>query len=176
MKFIRYSYLSPKAKVSRSLTHGHGVFAARKIKKGEIAAIWGGLIMTSGSLKKNKKFLTDQGFSESVQVSDNHYLTGVGLPGPMEDVDYFNHSCSPNIGIKGQIILVAMRNISAGQELTLDYAMIETRDARLNIKCQCGSKKCRGKITKDDWKRKDLQKKYKGYFPWFIEEKIKKFK
>jgi len=36
---------------------------------------------------------------------------------------FLNHSCEPNVGILGQIIFVAMRNIDSGEELTIDYAL-----------------------------------------------------
>lgn len=34
---------------------------------------------------------------------------------------YTNHSCDPNIGLQGQIVFVAMRDIAAGEELTHDW-------------------------------------------------------
>lgn len=33
---------------------------------------------------------------------------------------FLNHACEPNVGIQGQIVFVAMRNVAAGEELTLD--------------------------------------------------------
>jgi len=30
---------------------------------------------------------------------------------------FSNHSCDPNIGVQGQIVFVALRQISAGEEL-----------------------------------------------------------
>lgn len=85
---------------------------------------------------------------------------------------FINHSCEPNVGVSGQIMYVAMRRIKPGEELTLDYAMID--DAFFRMKCQCGSKNCRGVITGKDWKRKDLQKKYGEHFAWFILQKIRR--
>jgi hypothetical protein len=84
---------------------------------------------------------------------------------------FLNHSCEPNVGVSGQIMYVAMRNIRSGEELTLDYAMID--DAPIRMKCGCSSPRCRGIITGKDWKRKDLQKKYGDYFAWFILQKIR---
>ena len=126
-------------------------------------------------LEKLDENIKKQDIAESIQVSENHYLTKINLPNHIEEVDFFNHSCTPNLGIQGQIILVAMRDINLGEELTFDYATIEIQD-KDNVKpfkCNCGSKNCRNIITRDDWKRKDLQKRYKGYFNWFIEEKLK---
>ncbi len=36
---------------------------------------------------------------------------------------FMNHSCNPNVGYKGQITFVAMRNIRTGEELAFDWAM-----------------------------------------------------
>ncbi|HTQ89004.1 MAG TPA: SET domain-containing protein [Streptosporangiaceae bacterium] len=44
----------------------------------------------------------------------------------MQDAEYepvmlfINHSCEPNVGFAGNIVLVAMRDISPGEELTTD--------------------------------------------------------
>jgi hypothetical protein len=38
--------------------------------------------------------------------------------------------------------------------------------------CNCGELNCRGEITASDWKIKELQIKYKGYFSYYVEKKI----
>lgn len=86
---------------------------------------------------------------------------------------FLNHSCSPNVGVRGEITFVAMRDIKVGEELTIDYAMIENEDYP-EMKCNCGARNCRKVITGKDWKRKDLQKKYGKYFSAFLLEKIGK--
>src|SRR5262249_46311273 len=85
--------------------------------------------------------------------------------------DYFNHSCDPNAGFRGQIEIVAMRNIAPGEQITFDYAMCLT--ARFgDMTCLCAAAACRGKITGDDWKAPELQRRYHGYFQPYIERKI----
>ena len=83
---------------------------------------------------------------------------------------HLNHSCDPNLGIQGQIVFVALRDIEKDEELTFDYAM--TDDENYEMECNCGSRQCRGTITGKDWMRKDLQNKYDGYFSWFTQRKI----
>ena len=34
-----------------------------------------------------------------------------------------NHSCEPNVGMGGNVLLVSMRDIAAGEELTIDHAL-----------------------------------------------------
>jgi hypothetical protein len=38
---------------------------------------------------------------------------------------FINHSCDPNVGFAGDIVLVAMRDIRQGEELTADYALFD---------------------------------------------------
>jgi hypothetical protein len=50
-----------------------------------------------------------------LQIEEGLYLEA---PLPLEPSDCFNHSCEPNVGFTGQIGLLAMRDIHAGEELT----------------------------------------------------------
>ena len=64
-----------------------------------------------------------------------------------------------------------MRDIQAGEELCHDYAM--ARSLTYELKCRCGSNLCRGIVTGEDWKRKDLQSRYGDYFSSYLLRKIK---
>ena len=56
-----------------------------------------------------------------------------------------NHSCDPNTGFSG-LDVVALRDINTGEELTIDY--VTFCDQHMPpFDCQCGSPKCRGRIT-----------------------------
>jgi uncharacterized protein len=83
---------------------------------------------------------------------------------------HLNHSCEPNLGLQGQIVYVALRDIGFDEELTFDYAMND--DEPYEMKCRCGTVSCRGTITGVDWKRPEIQRKYDGYFSWFIQRRI----
>jgi hypothetical protein len=85
---------------------------------------------------------------------------------------FINHSCTPNVGIRGQIIFVALRDISAGEELTYDWAMEENRPDR--TRCRCGTRRCRRVLTGQDWKIPGLQRRYRGYFSSYLAEKIRR--
>lgn len=169
-----FSYLTPKAKVRSSSIHKKGIFAKKLIKKGEIISVSGGYIIEKREyknlLKKDSKFFR----AYVTKVADGFYL-GCFKKKDLEDEDFFNHSCNPNAGFKGQIVMVAMRDIKPGEEITYDYAMTDS-DRRDYFKCHCGAKNCRKVITGKDWKKSTLQRKYQGYFSWHIQEKIKKLK
>ena len=83
---------------------------------------------------------------------------------------HLNHSCDPNLGVQGQIVFVALRDITAGEELTFDYAM--TDDEPYEMECNCKTPVCRKVITGQDWMQKKVQLKYNGYFSWFIQRRL----
>jgi uncharacterized protein len=83
---------------------------------------------------------------------------------------YSNHSCNPNLGMRGEITFVAMRDIRAGEELTHDWAM--TDDDEYSVECKCRAPNCRKILTGKDWERRDLQKRYAGYFSAYLADKI----
>ena len=167
-----FSWMNPKLEVRKTEERGDGVFAQKNIKKDELMAVFGGYVLTLEEENKLTEGLTDTG----VQIHDNFVLTSKESK---EDSDYFNHSCNPNVGFKGQIFLVAMRDIEPNEEVAFDYAMVlygNNESDEYGFKCLCGSKNCRGHITEDDWKIPELQKKYDGYFQYFLQEKINKAK
>jgi SET domain-containing protein len=154
------------------LLDGKGVFAIKPIKKGEIISIWGGVIVSEKEFKRllRKSFKNIEHYA--TEVAKGFYLIS-SRNGRLEDDDFFNHSCNPNAGIKGHILMVAMRNIKKGEEITYDYAMTDAGSFS-SFRCKCGAKNCRKIITSCDWKNPLLQKKYKGYFSWYVQDKIDK--
>ena len=162
------SYISPKAIVKPSPIQGKGLFAGEPIQKGEIVCIKGGHIFDRQMLQEVSGSL---GPAE-IQIAEEFFI------GPLSDAEregsmiFSNHSCDPNIGVQGQIVFVAMRNIQAGEELTHDWAT--TDDDTYQMACNCGTENCRKVITGQDWRRKDLQEKYRGYMSWYLQEKLRK--
>lgn len=89
-----------------------------------------------------------------------------------EPNDCFNHSCDPNLGFLGQVGLVAMSDIEAGEEVTFDYAMSDGEPYD-EFDCYCGLSNCRKKITGSDSKLPELWKRYNGYFSPYLARRIK---
>ena len=83
---------------------------------------------------------------------------------------YSNHSCDPNLVVRGEISFVAMRDIHPSEELTHDWAM--TDDDDYSVECNCGAPNCRTILTGKDWQRPDLQRCYAGYFSTYLTRKI----
>jgi len=162
-----FSWLTKKAQKAK-ISHGYGILAIQKIKKGERVIVFGGYVMNI----KQFKALPERMKSLPFQVADDLYF-GLSRISEIEEADYLNHSCEPTCGFSGEITIIALRDIKKGEEITIDYAMCLTSKEIPAMKCFCGSKWCRGKIRTYDWKRKDLQKRYKGFFVPFLEKKIK---
>ena len=169
------SYLSPKAKVKRSKIHKFGLFAIKLIKKGEIVGIKSGHIIDKKTFEKLGGFENIEVGYSALQIADNFFLVALKKQEYKDITMFVNHSCNPNVGIFGNVISVAMRDIRSGEELTGDYAMWMNYPSYKMI-CSCNKKNCRKIITGEDWKQSKLQKKYKGFFSMYIQKKINKFK
>jgi uncharacterized protein len=157
------SYITPKArKGSASTIAGRGLVAVEPIAAGELVAIKGGHIVTTEAVRA----LPERLQNSEIQISDGFSLVA------LEEAEYepvmlfLNHSCEPNVGFAGNIVLVAMRDVDAGEELTTDYALFDDYDGAME--CHCGTASCRGTIGGRDWQRADLQRKYGSYFSTYL--------
>lgn len=166
-----HSIVSSKCKVEKNKLREWAVFASGNIKKGELIALWGGVIYSAKDVKNlSKKY--PHFATHTVSVFKGYYLGPVNTDDKFDDAEFFNHSCDPNIGIKGQIILVARRDIKKNEELCFDYDTTESTSIG-SFKCNCGTKYCRKLINGTAWKDKVFVKRNKGYLSWYIEELIK---
>jgi hypothetical protein len=164
---IRLSYLSPKTEVRESKIHGHGLFAAADISKDEVVAVKGGHIVDRKTLHVE---VTPRLGPVEIQIDEDLFVAPVTNEERELSMLYSNHSCDPNLGVRGEITFVAMRDIRAGEELTHDWAM--TDDDDYSVECKCGAPNCRKILTGKDWQRPELQKRYAGYFSAYLADKI----
>jgi uncharacterized protein len=163
---IALTYRSPRTEVRPSPIHGTGLFAKHAIARGDIVAVKGGHVLTAAHWEDLQPAL---GPAE-IQISEDLVIAPVDRTERDDSMLYTNHSCDPNLAIQGQIVLVAMRDVTAGEELTIDWAT--TDDGDYEMQCRCGSAHCRGTVTGKDWMKKELQEKYRGWFCWFLQRKI----
>lgn len=115
---------------------GHSRVACQAITAGDLVAIVGGVLM----LEPDHYLAMPLGAGVYLnQVSQRHKGT-------------VNHSCSPNCMISGFNRLVAKRDISIGEELTIDYGGVSIGKGSIIIsECLCGSANCRHTIKTDDY-------------------------
>ena len=164
---MRLSYISSKTEMRESKIHGHGLFATADIAKGEVVAIKGGHIVDRETLRRD---ITPRLGPVEIQIGDDLFISPVTDEERELSMLYSNHSCDANLGMRGEITFVAMRDIRTGEELTHDWCV--TDDDVYSVKCNCRSSNCRGTLTGKDWQRPDLQKRYAGYFSSYLAEKI----
>jgi hypothetical protein len=162
------SYISPEAAVQASPIHGQGLFAVAPIAQGEIVCIKGGYIFHRQTLQA----MPDWYRAAEMQVTEDLFIGPRYEDERQGSMIFSNHSCEPNIGVQGQVVFVAMRDIAAGEELTHDWAT--TDDDDYTMACQCGAAQCRQVITGQDWRRPELQQKYQGYIAWHLEAKSRR--
>jgi uncharacterized protein len=161
------TWITPKAaKGAPSGIAGRGLVAVGPIARGEVVAVKGGHVVTTAQLLA----LPDRLQNSGVQITDDLHLVALTDEEYEPVMLFVNHSCEPNVGFGGNVVLVAMRDVEAGEELTTDYALFDDHDDALE--CGCGTPSCRHRVHGRDWQRLDLQERYRGYFSWYLARRI----
>jgi hypothetical protein len=142
---------------------GRGVFARERVRAGEVLVVWGGEIIDGLTLRA----MAEEKYRLALQVEEDLYLF-TSNEGP---ADWVNHSCNPNAGLRGQVVLVAMRDIRTGEEITFDYATSDGSSYD-EFSCGCGARICRKHVTGDDWRLPELQTRYAGHFSPYLQRRI----
>lgn len=153
-------WLTPKAQVRRSEGKGDGAFATEAISRGETVAVFGGYPVTRAGLAA----LPAERRARSIQLDHDLFLVSGEA---REPGDMINHSCQPSCGLRGDIVVVALRDIEPGEELAYDYAMSDASDYDEFV-CRCGAAGCRQVVRGTDWRDPELRARYNGYFSSFI--------
>lgn len=171
-------HLVNKKKVYRKIDgQGKAVFATKEIKKGEMLFVMGGYILDIEDENNLSGIVADK----PIEISE-YFSIGPRTPADLKRMPqhYVNHSCDPNAGFRGQIFMVAMKQIKPGDEIVYDYAMVmhanKDSDTYYEFDCCCNTKRCRSKVGENDWQKPDLQKRYDGYFQYFLQEKVNRKK
>jgi hypothetical protein len=118
---------------------GKGVFVTREYEPGEpVLELHGRLIDFAASLAKGEREC------DALQVGPDRYLD-LEPPGVL-----VNHSCDPNVGIRDDMVLIALRRLRAGDEIRYDYSTTMDED-HWTLECRCGSTHCRGVVGDFKW-------------------------
>ena len=154
---------NPKVTVRRTKKFGRGVFATKKIKKGEVIAIFDGEFLDDDFDDWSEDIL-----NHAIQFAKSGFRDSKGI------ARYVNHSCEPNCGIKDYFKIVAMRHILPGEHVTWDYEMTE-RSSWWKMKCACGSVICRKIIGNYTNMPRAIRKKYAGFIsPWLLGKPLRR--
>lgn len=138
--------VNPDIEIKDSHIEGKGLFTKVPIKKG--TAIW----VSRGEEPYDEKIYSDEEFKKFTEWCINNgkewdaVSNGDGThTAAISDRDkhpsnYGNHSCAPNLD-KGR---TALRDIEAGEELTIDYAQFSDKD--WTLECHCGATNCKSVV------------------------------
>lgn len=137
--------------VRRSLVHGRGLFATRGFTIGEFVCEYAGEKITHGeALRRHQLKGVKSGHDFYLDVGGGRIIDGA-VGGNC--ARWINHSCIPNcvpVDKKGSTFIRAARNISAGEELNVDYELYVVVPPRTPYRqffvCRCGSSQCRGSL------------------------------
>jgi hypothetical protein len=161
------SYFSPRLEARPLPAKGFfGVFAREPIPAGELLVMWSGWLLDSANLHSIDPLVR----SRSVQVEEDLFLIPL-VTDPPEPADFINHSCNPNAGLSGQLALVALRHIAAGEEICYDYAMTDGSPYD-EFQCFCLEPTCRHHVTGNDWQILELQQRYQDHFSPYLLRRI----
>jgi len=150
-----------------SMIHGQGVFTTSPIQEGVTVIRWGGIVFTRADISAGKA--RQHTF---VGIGKDQFIANLADRPPGLD-DFMNHSCDGNLWMADEVTLVARHDVSAGQELTADYALwLDLTDYRMKTVCNCGKMVCRHTVTGLDWQLPDVQRRYADHFSPFINELI----
>lgn len=171
--FLPQTWKNPRIELRESRIRGYGMFARETIRKGEVVCRIGGTVMTESEFAD---FQSIRSLYSFIQIEENLYL--------VEDIEttqsldaFMNHSCDSNAWMADEATLVARRDIEAGEEVTVDYALFTTQSNwMLDTRCRCRSPQCRRIITGDDWMREDVQERYRGHFSPFINRRVEQLR
>ncbi len=171
--YLPQTWTDPRIEFRTSRISGAGMFARQPFKKGETVCIVGGIVMTD---EEFLAFQATQRLYNSIQIDDHlHLVEDPEVTRTLEGS--MNHSCDSSAWMGDDATLVARWDIEAGAEVTIDYALFTTQSNwLLDTRCRCGSPHCRRIITGDDWRREDVQERYRGHFSPFINRRIEKLR
>ena len=113
-----------RIQVRRSGVHGKGVFAVQPIAEGETIIEYVGEVITwKEAQRRHPHDPSDPNHTFYFHVDDKHVIDAKHGG---NSARWINRSCAPNCEADeedGRVFIKALRNIRAGEELTLDYGL-----------------------------------------------------
>lgn len=144
-----------KLYTGRTIGTGEGLFAKENFKTGDLIFTW------EGVLKKGRyPYYVGHRW---LQIEKCQWIA----PFRNNPGWYINHSCNPNSGIKNSVQIVAIKNITRGEEVTFDYSTSESEN-EWNLKCHCKNKNCRGIIRSYMFLSLELKLKYRDLISEYL--------
>ncbi len=159
--------MSPAVQV-QLVRNGRGMVALRSFAAGDVVCDVRGRIVSSTTVWAYWEHDARRA-TNCIRFGPESYLD------PGEQVGaYANHSCQPNTLLRRdgrRLLMVAVRAVRAGAELTHDYSTFIGADDVWTMRCNCGARSCRGRIGRFDRLPAATLARYRrlGMLPEFIE-------
>ena len=141
-------WVSDAVEVRKSGVEGNGVYAVRNIKENDVIGVFGGIVVPEEEIENLKSTVS----AEKLNIDHAMYI----YPGFIMLHDYengcdplcfVNHACDPSARVVNGIVLVAIRDIPSGEEISWDYRHTDNvGNWSYEFNCQCGSSNCTGKV------------------------------
>lgn len=146
-----------------SAISGMGVFAVENIEAGErVRLVDGDIVFRVNRTREDALSNPDW-----IGIGRNRWIDPEGI------LRLLNHSCEPNVGVvtpdADVVAIVAMRDISEGEELTFDYSTTEC-DPLWEMTCTCGSARCRRTIRSILTLSRMSYEQYLPYMPGYFRD------
>lgn len=130
--------------VKPSTIDGEGAFALQAVPaRRKIGEIRGESVSTTEAFKRARALEKSTGRVFMIAVSNARAVDASESTDPLR---FANHSCAPNMVLKvqqGRVAFYALRDIAAGEELTVAYG--PTHHAG-RLACRCGAPGCAGSL------------------------------
>ena len=129
--------------VRSSFIHAAGCYTTTPIAKGTRVVEYTGPVIDKEEADRryeNKPITYLFGIGDGSRVIDGHSIAM-----------FINHSCDANCEteeVDGRVWIMAIRDITAGEELCYDYCLYDGGEEE--APCNCGAKKCRGSMYSDE--------------------------
>jgi len=140
-----------RIQVRRSGVHGRGVYALRKIRKGETIIEYKGEMITWKQAERRHPHNPDDPDHTFFFHIDEKHVIDANVGG--NAARWINHACDPNCESdvdeeKHRVFIKALRKIKPGEELFYDYGLVldekYTKKVKKQFACRCGAPDCRG--------------------------------
>lgn len=129
--------------VRSSEIHAAGVYTTSKYRKGQRIVEYTGPRIAKA---RADELYEGREHTYLFGLDDGRVIDGHGVAA------FINHSCDPNCEtdeIRGRVWIIALRDISVGEELVYDYNLWDG-DIDDPSHCYCGAKSCRGTMYSED--------------------------
>jgi hypothetical protein len=123
---MRRLYIAPTGRT------GQGLFTKVSFKAGETVVVLRGKVRTDAY---DSRWAIGPRW---IGIGDNRWID----PPFGSYAHFLNHSCDANCVVNQKRLVVSIRPIAAGEQITIDYSTTEI-DPYWKMPCKCGAAKCR---------------------------------